>query len=229
MTIAPDHDRGTSHVAAGAPRDVIDVEWAATDGSAGGLVRVDVRADRGATAFLAALVRPGRDPVVVIDHDLPLPGAAIELRAPGIWTELLCEVALDHWTIGLEAFALAVDDAASVGPDTVGDRTPLGLDLDLDTIAEPVPDGEAGFAMEIRVHGEVLLADERIELDGTGIRRRRWDGNVPTLARPVPGGATIGSLAVEWPAGDGEAVRRCLVGRSDGDYTWVAGSGSDEV
>lgn len=178
MTLLPVDDPASSHVAGGAPRDVIDLRWWAPDRALHGLVRVDVSARRGATAFLAAVLGPGRPPVVVLDHDLPLPAPRLELRTSGIWTDLVCETPLEHWTIGLEAFGLAVEPGAVVTPETFGDRVPVGLDLDVETVGDAVR-GPSWFTADVHVHGEVLVADEAFELDGRGMRQRRWDGRAP--------------------------------------------------
>lgn len=211
-------DPGESHVRRGAPRDIIDVEWWSSEGAVGGLIRADIRADRARTAFLAAVVGPDRDPIVVIDHELPMPEAAVELRASGIWTALICEEPLDHWTVGLEAFGLVVDPDGPVDPDTFGHRVPVGLDLDLDTIGD-VGGAPGELEAGLRVHGEVLLADEVIELDGLGLRRRRWDGDEPALT-PLGDARPLASLAIGWPAPT-PTIRRYLTSR-DGDVGWAA-------
>ena len=226
MHVFDDDDRDRIH---DAEVDVVDLEWVAGDGGHAGLVRLDVRRRAGASRFLAAVLVAGEEPVVVLDHELPPVTGRFELRAPGVWTELCCETPLDHWTVGLEAFGLALPATTVVTPDSLGDRTPLGLDLDLDTVEAPVATG-GGFEIAVRVHGEVLLGDRAIELDGTGIRRRRWDGTRPTsdrLGSPPP---FVGELSVAWPPEDGPPTverRAWFVGSRPGwcrptdDQSWV--------
>ena len=79
------------------------------------------------------------------DDELPLPTTGLDLRGNGLWLSLVDE-GDGRWTIGLEVFALGVDDPA----DERGDLVPLGFDFDYD-------DG--------RLTGELLVADEAIELD----------------------------------------------------------------
>ena len=50
--------------------------------------------------------------VAVRDHEVPLPRTGLEVRADGLWGELVCETPLEHWSIGLEAFGLGYDDPA---------------------------------------------------------------------------------------------------------------------
>lgn len=198
-------DRGRP---ADADVDIIDVEFAAADASLAGVVRVDVRRAVGATRFLAAVLRPGADPVVVIDYDLPLARSSFEFRSSGVWTELICEEPLDHWTIGLEAFGLGLPADEIATPESFGDRVPIGLDLDLDTSAAPIGEG-ADFAIDVRVHGEVLVGTDAYELEATGVRRRRTDGGRPMSDLIVSRPGLLGELTVGWPAADGQpAVER---------------------
>ena len=91
---------------------------------------------------------PWRNQWLVVRETLPVPkGRDFDGRANGLWLSLVCETPGEHWTIGLEAFALAVDDP----DDERGDLVPLGLDLEWEAPGS--------------VYGEVLIGDERIELD----------------------------------------------------------------
>lgn len=200
MDVTEADDAGRPH---DADVDIVDLEYVATDGSLAGLLRVDLRREAAATRFLAAVLRPGTDPVVVIDHDLPLATGAFEFRAPAVWVELVCETPLEHWTVGLEAFGLALDEREIATPASFGDRVPVGLDLDVETVAAPRP-APGGFAVDVSVQGEVLVAADAYEIVALGTRRRRWDGSRPgsapvTASDPVP----AGELLVEWPEADG--------------------------
>jgi hypothetical protein len=85
---------------------------------------------------------------------VPLPrGTLLEVRADGLWAELVCEVPGVHWGFGLEAFGLRLDGWEEVRDATVGDRVPVGLDLEWD---------------EGRVLGEVLAGGRRLAIDGRG-------------------------------------------------------------
>ena len=68
----------------------------------------------------------------------------------GIWLSVVCVTPGEHWSLGMEAFALEVDDP----DDELGHLVPLGFDLEWEA-----PD---------RVHGEVLIADERHQIDAEG-------------------------------------------------------------
>ena len=227
VTEADDRDRPSDDDV-----DIIDVEFVATDLSLAGLLRLDLRRAAGATRFLASILRPGVDPVTVFDHDLPLASRALEFRSSGVWVEFCCEEPLDHWTVGLEAFGLAIPEGELVTPESFGDRVPLGLDLDLDTAA--APDGDArSFSIDIRVHGEVLIADQSYEIEATGTRRRAAGvrhlpraAGVRHLLRGVgdtAAPALLGELTVGWPVEDGlpAVERRGWFGGTRPGWTWL--------
>ena len=98
----------------------------------------------------------GEEGFVAIRHDhvsRPRDGALFEVRAEGLWAELVCEVVDVHWTFGLEAFGLRLDDRDEALTADVGERVPVGFDLEWD---------------EGQVLGEILLGRSRIPFDGTG-------------------------------------------------------------
>jgi hypothetical protein len=126
--------------------------------------------------YLVVPDRPG--PIVVRDHQVTLPRRGLEIRAEGLWADLWCETPLEHWTYGLEAFAVALDDAEDALTGEIGERIPIGLDLEWETDGpiHAVPDdwpintyGAPGI-----VHGDVLLGRERFELDARGQYQRSW-------------------------------------------------------
>jgi hypothetical protein len=89
--------------------------------------------------------------VVVRDDAVPRPrGRALEVRTDGLWTELTCETRDEHWSLGLEAFGLRVDDPQ----ESIGERIAVGYDLEWET-----PD---------LVHGELLLVRAVIPVDARG-------------------------------------------------------------
>ncbi|MEX1008949.1 MAG: hypothetical protein WD271_14035 [Acidimicrobiia bacterium] len=95
------------------------------------------------------------DGFVAIRHDdVPLPrGSLLEVRADGLWAELVCEVPGEHWSFGLEAFGLRLDDRDEARTAEVGERVPVGFDLEWDTG---------------KVIGELLVGKARNPFDGRG-------------------------------------------------------------
>jgi hypothetical protein len=110
-------------------------------------------------SFHAQVVVPDVGVVVVHDDDVPIPKRddILVVRAEGLWAELLCETAGEHWSIGLEAFGVRFDDEAEAAASDLGERVAVGLDLEWET-----PD---------RVAGEVLVGRGRWDLDGHGTFR----------------------------------------------------------
>ena len=100
----------------------------------------------------------------------------LEIRTHGLWADHTCETPLDHWSVGNEAFGLGVDEPAALYADVpVGDRVPLGIDLEWETDGIPYHYGATTrYEIPCKVHGEVLVGDERLDIDGHGQRDHSW-------------------------------------------------------
>jgi hypothetical protein len=149
----------------------------------GGFVRLAFLPHRGVAWWWCHLVVDGRI-VIVRDHAVPLPRAGLEVRAEGLWADLVCETPMEHWTIGVEAFGVAVDGPLDAlgrpGDDEPwGERIAVGLDLEWEALGpwadQPVSRPDRGHYQHAGiVHGAVLLGDRRIPFDGAGERVRDW-------------------------------------------------------
>ena len=156
-----------------------------------GFVRLTLRPAEGTAWFWAGMVGGGPTLVAVRDHEVPPPVAGgLEVRAPGLWTELVCETSLDHWSVGMEAFGVALDDPLEAWGRERGDPWALGLDVEWEGTgpAAEWPGEGAGYWQGCTVHGDVLVGAERFALDGSGTRVHRW-GDVD---RSRPGGWAAG-------------------------------------
>jgi hypothetical protein len=152
-------------------------DFATTDGALGGYVRLGLYPNQRKAWYWACLVGVGRPLVSVVDHDVaPPPRASLEVRAEGLWADHTVEVPFDHMTLGCEAFALALDDPAESYGAPRGERVPFGLDLEWDTdgSAYLYPAGATRYEVPCHVHGEVLVGDERLQLDAIGQRDHSW-------------------------------------------------------
>jgi hypothetical protein len=178
MPLAPPHDR--PHVPGHTPG------WAETWGFqlAGdrltGLVRLTRVTSLGA-CWCWTLLRGDDVGIVVVRDDEVTPPRrpeSLEVRGDDLWMELVCETPFEHWGIGLEAFGLRVDTPS----DEIGERLPLGLDLEWETDGTPVSEqGDAGYVQEGIIHGEVLIADERIPYEAPCTRDHAWGAiNLPS-------------------------------------------------
>jgi hypothetical protein len=163
----------------------------ATDDGVGLSVRLACSPALGIAWWWTHLLTPQLEgPLVVRDHEVGLPRQGLEVRADGLWGELWCESAFEHWTYGLEAFGVRLDDPADSLHGEIGERMPVGLDIEweVDPAAnEPRPlrgtDRVEGYEQFGIVHGEVLLGRSRFDLEGAARRSHTW--GVPALDRPA--------------------------------------------
>ena len=163
-------------------------DFFSADGSLGGYVRIGRYPNLGVVWYWACLVGVDRPLVTVLAHDVPPPTreGSLELRSDGLWADHNCETPWDHFSLGLEAFGIGLDDPADVYRDEPrGDRVGLALDLEWETDPgdrgdDPTdsvfryPVGLERYEIPCRVHGEILVGPETLELDGWGQRDHSW-------------------------------------------------------
>jgi hypothetical protein len=155
-------------------------DFSRADGT-GGYVRLGLYPNQRTAWYWAYVVSPEQGLVVVRDHEVPLPrGGALEVRADGLWAECVCETPMEHWSLGLEAFGVRLDLPGDAYRGEVGERLPVGLDLEWEAYTPvydyPYADGHPGAHYEHAgtVHGEILVDHERIAFDGRGARDHSW-------------------------------------------------------
>ncbi|MFA9564314.1 MAG: hypothetical protein ACERLM_06375 [Acidimicrobiales bacterium] len=155
-------------------------DFVTRDGSTAGYVRVGLYPNLDVLWYWAYLVRPDADRplVAVIDHEVPVPPPAgsLELRTEGLWADHIVETPLDHVTVGLEAFGVALDRPEAAYGNLWGERIALGFDLEWETdrglsFAYPFT---TRYEISCTVHGEVLVGDERLDIDAIGQRDHSW-------------------------------------------------------
>ncbi len=160
------------------------LDFTAADGSVGGYVRIGRYPNLsgpdgpGVVWYWACVVGPDRSLVTLIDHTVAMPTRyeSLEVRGYGLWADHNVETPLDHFSLGLEGFGVALDDPADTYRGLRGERTPLGFDLEWETdgLGFRWPDEMDRYEIPCRVHGEVLVGDERIEFEGPGQRDHSW-------------------------------------------------------
>ena len=128
--------------------------------------------------FWAAVID---DPYVLCrDDELALPQAGpIELRGGGLWMHAICESPLEHWTVAMEAFAIAFDDPTEAWRSERGDRIGLAFDLEWECASGDVVDDGGGsnggdYRAVCRVSGDLQVSDDRWDVDALGRRRHAW-------------------------------------------------------
>lgn len=153
-------------------------DWFAEDLSVGGYARIGFYPNLRRVWYWACLVGPDRPLVTVIEHDVELPRSAtsLELRHDGLWADHVVESPHEHMSINLESFGLVLDDPAEVYGDCRGERVPFGFELDFftDRAAYLWPPVTPRYEIPCRVHGQILVGQERIEFDGWGQRDHSW-------------------------------------------------------
>lgn len=127
------------------------LDFAADDASFGGYVRLDRQ------SFWAGVVGMGGHPLVALRDDALPRYRGLDVRTDGLWVSLTCETPGEHWSVGMEAFAVGYDDPDDALGHERGDIVALGFDLEWER------EGDLW-----RVHGLVLVDEARVEIDATG-------------------------------------------------------------
>lgn len=128
----------------------------------------------GRASYVATLLRHDEDPIVLVEQEVPLPKVGWEFRASGLWADHNCETPLDHWSYGLEAFALCVDNPSDWYRDGVGQRVPLGWEIEFEATHEAGWLGPDCYQQLGTTHGVVLLAGGSTEVEGRALRTHWW-------------------------------------------------------
>lgn len=151
-------------------------DFAAPDGSSGGYVRLGLLPRLGVAWYWASLVRRDEPVLAVRHHEVDLPrGEALEIRADGLWSAAHCETAHEHWSVGLEAFAVAFDDPTEAYRGERGEIVALGLDLEWEAAGPAHGWRESRrYEQACEVHGEILVGPDRFDFDGWGHRHHGW-------------------------------------------------------
>ena len=155
-------------------------DFVAPGGSLAGFVGLTIWSAPRLAWYWAALVGRRRPYLLVRDLDVAAPRATTsrEIRSDGLWADVNCETPHDHWSLGLEAFGVSLEDPDEALGAERGDRTGLGLDLEWEAVAGVVG-GEGRYGQACAVHGEILVGGgggpvETIEFEGRGWRRHAW-------------------------------------------------------
>lgn len=153
-------------------------QWFVVEGERrGGYVRLELRPHENRAIYWAALIGFDRPLVSVLVDDLPLPSGRLEIRGPGIWTETTVLEPFTHLTTDLEAFGVSIEPPTDVWSGAYGMRTAVGLEIDFDTAGPPGPSPRPeldGYRLVGRMHGEVLLDEQKWKVEALGVRDHWW-------------------------------------------------------
>jgi hypothetical protein len=153
-------------------------DFASRDGSLGGYVRLGLYPNLGVAWYWACLVGENRPTVAVFDHAVAPPSGprSLQVRSDGLWADHTCEEPLERWSLGLESFAVSVDDPTELFADEPrGERVPLGFELEWETEGIPFRyEVTTRYEISCRVHGQIRLGDDALDFDGVGQRDHSW-------------------------------------------------------
>jgi hypothetical protein len=153
----------------------------------------------------------GPRPVVISALDITV-GQGWELRTSGLWAEQVRERPFEHWSYGLEAFALAIDEPDELIRSGLGHRVALGWELDFVATEPPsdAPGGEPGsFTQTGTVEGLLLTGDGEQPFEAPA-RRSHWTGDCPAHTdvdeldhrqRSEPGSVVLPTMSGPWTIG----------------------------
>ncbi len=141
-------------------------------GCQGLVVRIDVAG--AVSKYHATFTTAGGQFATVYSDTLPRPKQGLLLRGDGMWADHECETPYEHWSVGLEAFAVVTAELPVGGLSEIrGDLTPMGLDLEWTTSGE-VDMNPNGYFMPCVVVGEILYGVDAIDIDCVGWRSHSW-------------------------------------------------------
>jgi hypothetical protein len=141
----------------------------------------------GAAWYWAAAVQEGHPMLHLIESGIQLRSDPLLAKAHGLWAEHICLDPLRQWSIGNEAFAVALSDPADALGHARGVLTPIGCDLEWYATTPPVDIAETaagcvhdGFVQDGVMHGLVeVIGLPSLHFDEAPARRwRRW-GDAP--------------------------------------------------
>lgn len=159
------------------------------------LVLASIQPQRRRAEQVAVVWPTDANPVVMSEPNIPIPADRWEFRTDGLWAEQVCEKPHDHWSYGLEAFALEVDDPTELTRTGFGRRVPLGWELDFDattpsrwllTDAAPLEHSGA-YTQRGTLHGLLLDAAGATPAEGPG-QRWHWWGTKPLASAGITTG-----------------------------------------
>lgn len=128
----------------------------------------------------------------MIEADIPIPKDRWEFRTSGLWVEQVCETPHEHWSYGLEAFALRLDDPTELIRTGYGTRVPMGWELDFSasapsrwllTDSEPLERAGA-YTQQGELSGVLLDADGERSVS-LPAQRWHWWGTKPLTAAGI--------------------------------------------
>jgi hypothetical protein len=196
MAVAPTDELPHRHPG-GAPS--ID-EWVFTawsDDAALGLISGH-RLVAGTAWYWSALARSGEPLLHLSEWGVTVRADPFVVKAHEMWAEHHCVSPLEQWSLGNEAYFVALDDPAAALDRAYGVPTPTAMDLEWYAVTGPHEIAD-GFIQEGVVHGRVdVMGIPPIELAEVPARRwRRWSRS--NFLSPVEPGGVVAHTGLRAP------------------------------
>lgn len=145
------------------------------DGEVGVYTRLGRYPNLGASWVTAAICGPGRDTVMLMDYDGPLPDAQLTVEAGGYRAEHEAGAPLERFTVRLTGTGRRFSDPAAILRGEEGEPVPVAFDLTWETHGEPYAYRVATrYEIPCLVHGTLRIGDEDLVLRGRGQRDHSW-------------------------------------------------------
>jgi hypothetical protein len=93
---------------------------------------------------------------------------------------MICETPMEHWTVAMEAYALAFDDPFEAWRTEHGDRIGLAFDLEWESLEVAAQFNRSAHVQSKRydvsceVNGVLQVGDEEWTIAATGSRHHEW-------------------------------------------------------
>jgi hypothetical protein len=195
--------------------------------------------------WFVAMVGELNDRVVLCrDLDVPLPAvrSVLEIRSGALWSHAVCEQPFEHWTVAMEAYAVALDSPEDAWADEHGERIGLAFDLEWEVAPDEGFQQNEGFqqvdgsqdesdgfyVVPAAIYGDLQVGNERVEVDAAqGRWEHRWGVLTPEWDHAeelvIPLGYSVSDpdtvvmcWTVDGPHGQRKLSRRASIARSPG-------------
>ena len=183
--------------------------------------------------YWSAFVQRGEPLLHLAEWDVRVRADPFIVKAPEMWAEHHCVAPLEQWTIGNEAFFVALDDADEAVGRAYGTPTATAMDLEWYATGEPVALDD-GFSQAGTVHGRIDVMGrspvELAEVPATRWRRWRTAGTLATMT--LPGAVAHTGLRAPFAFPDGSVADWVLTPqgwRARGPSTGVRHTASHDV
>jgi hypothetical protein len=183
------------------------------DGSAGLYVGLELRGRR--FDYWAGLVRAGHPYLHVVELDGTGLRSGLEIKPERMWADHVCDEPFRQWSLGNEAYGVALDDPGAALGRAYGEPVPVAFDVEW--YATQAPRAVAGgYAQDGEIDAEIELREGRLGLVGPATRVHVWGTSWLPVAPSLPTGW---GLRAPYRRSDGLGVEQLLT--AEGWAGWV--------